>query len=570
MDAWTRKRALRASPSNLSEPFVPPHPPRHPGFGIDRETVQAVSEQNILAIDVGTSEIKVALVSHSGEVRDCARSRLTVFHPEPGWAEQDPNDWWKAISAAAQDLWTRSEFAPEQVSGVVFACQMFGVVPVDAKGEPLMNAMIWLDTRSRAQARKITAGYPKVSGYGLPRLLKWLRATNGVPSLAGRDTVSKFLWLREERPDLWQRTDKLLDVKDYLLMRCTGKAVTTFDLASGGWLFKTRKGDLGWSDEILRMLDLDTARFPKVIASTEIAGELKAPAASDLGVPPGIPVVAGAGDVPSCAVGSGAVKDGEVHIYLGTSSWVATHLDNRAVNPFAATGTLCAAEPGKYILIATQETAGASMEWVRQKIVGETMDYDTINGLVEKCEPGAGGVFFFPWLMGERVPVDDASLRGGFVNLSLDHDRSHLLRAVFEGVAFNNLWALGVVEKLLGKPVPTVRITGGGAQSNVWCQIMADVLGKPVERVANPQFCGVRGAALIALRALGEIERLDAWSDLVEVTDRFEPRPETRDLYASRYRSFLDYYKRNRSWFAALNESAEPSPPHPGEPPSRT
>jgi xylulokinase len=529
-----------------------------------------VSEKNILAIDVGTSEIKVALVSHTGEVRDCARSRLSVLHPEAGWAEQDPNDWWSAISAAAQDLWARSNFDPEQVSGVVFACQMFGVVPVDANGEPLMNAMIWLDTRSRAQARKITAGYPKVSGYGLPRLLKWLRATNGVPSLAGRDTISKFLWLREERPDLWQHTDKLLDVKDFLVMRCTGKAVTTFDLASGGWLFKTRKGDLGWSEQILQMLDLDTRRFPKVIASTEIVGGLTPRAASDLGIAPGTPVAAGAGDVPSCAVGSGAVKDGEVHIYLGTSSWVATHLDDRAVNPFAATGTLCAAEPGKYILIATQETAGASMEWVRQKIVGETLDYDTINHLVESCEPGAGGVFFFPWLMGERVPVDDASVRGGFANLSLDHDRSHILRAVFEGVAFNNLWALGVVEKLLGKSVPSVRITGGGAQSRVWCQIMADVLQKPVERVANPQFSGVRGAALIALRALGEIEHLDTWSDLVEVTDRFEPRSATRDLYASRYRSFLDYYKRNRSWFRALNENSEPNLPHPDEPPLRT
>ena len=220
-------------------------------------------------------------------------------------------------------------------------------------------------------------------------------------------------------------------------MRCTGRSVTTFDLASGGWLFKTRKGELGWSKEILRMLDLDTERFPEVVASTEIVGELGAGAAADLGIPPGTSVIAGAGDVPSCAVGSGAVQDGEVHIYLGTSSWVATHLDDRAVNPFAATGTLCAAEPGKYILIATQETAGASMEWVRKKILGGDLDYDALNRLVAECEPGAGGVFFFPWLMGERVPVDDASLRGGFVNLSLDHDRSHLLRAVFEGVAFN-------------------------------------------------------------------------------------------------------------------------------------
>ena len=159
-----------------------------------------MSEPNILAVDVGTSEIKVALVSHAGEVRDCARSSIAVLHPQPGWAEQDPNAWWNAISAAARDLWASSNAAPENVSAVVFSCQMFGVVPVDATGKPLMNAMIWLDTRSREQAREITSGYPKVSGYGLPKLVKWLRATNGVPSLAGRDTISKFIWLRDEQP----------------------------------------------------------------------------------------------------------------------------------------------------------------------------------------------------------------------------------------------------------------------------------------------------------------------------------------------------------------------------------
>jgi xylulokinase len=529
-----------------------------------------MSERNILAVDVGTSEIKVALVSAAGEVRDCARSALGVLHPQPGWAEQDPNDWWNAIRAGARDLWAGSECAPENVSAVVFSCQMFGVLPVDPSGKPLMNAMIWLDTRSREQARKITAGYPKVSGYGLPKLVKWLRATNGVPSLAGRDTISKFIWLREERPQLWQRTHKLLDVKDYLLMRCTGRTVTTFDLASGGWLFKTRKGDLGWSPEILRMLDLDTERLPEVIASTDIVGELSAGAASDLGLSPGTPVIAGAGDVPSCAVGSGAVRDGEVHIYLGTSSWVATHLDDRAVNPFAATGTLCAAEYGKYILIASQETAGGSLEWVRKNILADEIGYDAINRLVEDCEPGAGGLFFFPWLMGERVPVDDASLRGGFVNFSFEHDRRHLLRAVFEGVALNNRWALGVVEKLLGKSVPSIRITGGGAQSNAWCQIMADVLGKRVERVANPQFCGVRGAALIALRALGEIDHLDARSDGVEVSDTFEPDAAAHALYGKRYASYLDFYKRNRSWFRRLNDGRSPSTPDRAEPPRKT
>jgi xylulokinase len=513
-----------------------------------------MSQKNILAIDVGTSEVKAALVSHLGYVQECARSPLSVLHPEPTWAEQDPNQWWSAICAATHDLWKQSQTRPTEISGVVFSCQMFGVVPVDRDGEPLMNAMIWLDTRSRDEARAMVDGFPKVGGYGVWKALKWLRATNGAPSLAGRDVTSKFVWLREHRPDVWERTDKLLDVKDYLLMRCTGRAVTTYDLASGGWLFDTKKGQLGWAHNILEMLELDTDLLPEVVRSAEVVGELRGDAAADLELPPGTPVIAGAGDVPSAAIGTGAVRVGEAHLCLGTSSWVAAHLDDRALDPFSATGTLCAAEYEKYLLIATQETAGASMEWVRRKLLGDELDYDAINALVEGCEPGAGGVFFFPWMMGERVPVDDSSIRGGLVNFGLDHDRSHVLRAVYEGVAYNNHWAFDIVEKLLKGPIEKLRIVGGGAQSEVWCQIMADVLQCPIEQVHNPQFAGVRGAGLIALRALGEIPHFEDMADMVRVDTTFEPKAEFAELHADRYREFKRYYSRTHSWFRELNE----------------
>jgi len=513
-----------------------------------------MTEQNILAVDVGTSEVKAALISYRGEIRDCARSHLELLHPEPTWAEQNPEGWWQAITSAVRKLWERAPNRRDTVTGLVFSCQMFGVLPVDVDGKPLMNAMIWLDTRSREQARAMTHGFPKISGYGLGKVLKWLRETNGAPNLAGRDTISKYIWLREERPELWSQTAKLLDVKDYLLLRTTGRTVTTYDLASGGWLFKTKRGDLGWSDPILKMLNFDAKRLPTVLRSTEVAGPLQDDAAADLGIPAGTPVIAGAGDVPSCAVGSGAVRNEEVHICLGTSSWVAAHRDNRCVDPFSATGTLCAAEFGQYILIATQETAGASMEWLRQNLLGPDLDYPEINELIQQSAPGAGGIHFFPWMMGERVPVDDSSVRGGFVNLSLDHTQADVLRSVLEGVAFNTRWAFEVVQKLLGSRVPSVRITGGGAQSDPWCQIMADVLGRPVHRVANPQFCGVRGAALIALRALGEISNLDETAALVEAPDTFEPNPKNVRMYDSRYGAYRDFYKRNHSWFRRLNE----------------
>ena len=176
-----------------------------------------MSMQTILALDLGTSSAKAALVTLSGQIVDSTRRELGVLYPRPSWAEQDPESWWQAVAGATRDLWERSRGRPGDVAGIVFASQMLGMLPVDEAGAPLMNCMIWLDTRSRFQARQLTAGYPKVAGYGAWRLLKWLRITNGAPNLAGRDPISKMVWLREERPDLWQRTHKLLDVKDYLL-----------------------------------------------------------------------------------------------------------------------------------------------------------------------------------------------------------------------------------------------------------------------------------------------------------------------------------------------------------------
>ena len=512
-------------------------------------------DRTILAIDLGTSHVKAALVREDGRIEACATRTIEVLYPKPGWAEQDPEGWWQAITSAAQELWAGAPGRAAGVQSVVFTCQMFGVLPVDADGKPLSHAMIWLDTRSAEQARAMTSGFPKVSGYGAWRLLKWLRLTNGAPNLAGRDTISKYMWLREKRPDIWRQTHKLLDVKDYLVFRCTGRTVCTYDAASGGWLFDTHKDRLRWSQPILRMLDFDESKLPEVVKSTEIVGELGGQAAMDLGLRPGVPVAGGAGDVLSCAVGAGAVRDGAAHACLGTSSWLAAHADDRCVNPFAATGTLCAAEYQKYIVIATQETAGASLEWARDTILGgaEAAPFDRVNALADAAPPGSGGVYFLPWMMGERVPIDDAHMRGGFVNLALDTETSHLVRAIYEGVAYNTRWAKGIVEGLIKQPIESLRIAGGGAQSDVWCQIMADVLEARVERVIEPQFSGVRGAALMARRALGEYASLEDTEGLVAVDRTFEPDTAARDLHAERFTQFTRFFKSARSWYRRTN-----------------
>jgi xylulokinase len=514
-----------------------------------------VPDRTVLAVDLGTSHVKAALVRNDGSIEACATRPLEVFYPKPGWAEQDPEGWWQAISSACHELFDGAAERAHGVAAVVFSCQMFGVLPIDEDGKPLSNAMIWLDTRSAEQAREMTHGFPKISGYGVWRLAKWLRLTNGAPNLAGRDTISKYIWLREKRPEIWERTHKLLDVKDYLVFRCTGRTACTYDAASGGWLFDTHKERLRWSQPILRMLDFDASKLPEVVKSTEIVGELSDRAARDLGLPAGVPVAGGAGDVMSCAVGVGAVRDGAAHACLGTSSWVAAHADDRAVNPFAATGTLCAAEHGKYLVIATQETAGASLDWARKHMLGGLgdMSFQDVNALAGAAPSGSGGVHFLPWMMGERVPVDDAYVRGGFVNLALDTSTPQLVRAIYEGVAYNTRWAMGVVEKLIKQDIDHLRIAGGGAQSNVWCQVMADVLEARVERVIEPQFSGVRGAALIAMRALGEFDSLEQTEGLVRIERSFEPDAATAALHRERFEQFKRFYRGNQRWYARTN-----------------
>ncbi len=505
--------------------------------------------QSLLAIDVGTSSVKAALVSHAGEILKCARRTYDVKHPNPGWAEQDPRTWWEAICSATRELWATSRFGAEDVSGVVFSTQMLGTLPVDAAGNPLMPCMLWLDTRSGEIAKKLTAGFPRIHGFGVWPLLKWLWITNGAPDLAGGDPVSKIVWLREERPEIWQRTHKVLDVKDYLLFRCTGRMVTTNDLASASWLFSTRKNHLGWSNEVLRMTGIPRDRLPEVIPSSDIVGGLGEEAASDLGLNTGTPVLAGAGDATSCAVGSGAVRDGEVHIYLGTGCLIGAHLDRRAVDLFSATATICAAEADKYLLAAVQQTACGALDWARNHIVGGAAAFSQLDEMIDSCPPGAGGVFFFPWLSGERVPIDDPSARGGFFNLGIGCDSRHLMRAVYEGVALNARWSLAAVEKIIGRESPRLRLVGGGAQSATWCQIFADVLGRPIEQVEQPQFCGVRGAALIGTRALGKVERLEEVGRLVPIRKVYDPQSDLHELYDDAFGRFTDFYKRNRTWF---------------------
>jgi len=513
-----------------------------------------VNDQLILGYDFGTSAVKVALFSQDGKLIGHSSQEYSLILPEQGWAEQRPEDWWQSMIQATQQLLVKTKNDPSSICAIGLCAQMCGTVVVDKQGKSLSNALIWLDTRSAPIARRITAGLIKVSGYGLTKLLRWLWLTNGAPNLAGKDPISKILWIKEQRKDIWNETHKVLDVKDYLLYRLSEKFVTTQDCAHVSWLMDTRPNKRRWSSTLLNSVDINIDRLPEIASGTQVIGALTTQAAKELGLNIGIPIVGGAGDVGGYAIGSGQVKDGAVHVHCGTGGWIAAHLNRRAVDIFSSVATICAPEADRYLLVAAQETAGASVEWAVENLAvlkeGQP-DYIAFDGLAKKSPAGAKGLFFFPWMFGERVPVDDDKIRGGFLNMSLEHGRPELARAVLEGVALNTRWALKPVEKITGSK-GNIRLMGGGAVSDLWCQIFADVLQRPIEQVFQPEFGGCRGAAMAAAVGAGWFENLEAATAMVKVKKTFEPNKKLAELYEKKFNAFVKNYQSINGWYKNL------------------
>lgn len=517
----------------------------------------------ILAIDLGTSGPKVAITTMQGRVLGCA-SHPTELHLLPGGgAEQDPEDWWAAIRAATAKLHAQAVAAPTSVAAIAVTSQWAGTVPIDRDGTPLHRAIIWMDSRGAKYVGRVAGGMLRVEGYGVTKLARWIRRTGGAPSLVGKEPLSHILWLRHERPEIYRKAHKFLEPKDWLNHRLCGAIAATYDSIALHWVTDNRDPSrIDYDDELLRMATLDRAKLPPLLGATEVVGELTTRAAEDLGVPAGIPVVGGTPDVHSAAIGSGAVRDFQAHVYLGTSSWLSCHVPWKKTDLFNNMGSLPSALPGRYFLANEQETAGKCLEWLRDSVFFRDDALDPgappadaiarLDAIAAESEPGSRGVVFTPWLYGERCPRADHSLRAGFFNQSLTTTRADLVRAVLEGVAYNSRWLLGAVEKFAGRRMSPIRVIGGGARSDLWCQIYADVLDREIEQVVDPVQCNARGAALLAALGLRHTT-VDEIPALVTVKHRFSPRREHRDVHDAGFATFLEIYRANKGIYARLN-----------------
>jgi xylulokinase len=521
----------------------------------------------VLAVDLGTSGMKAALVAADGTVTGWAERPVSLRVLPGGGAEQDPVAWWDALAEVVADL---GRAHPSHLAAVTTICsstQGEGTIAVDALGEPLTQCVTWLDMRGARHLRRQFGGFPSYDGMSLSKIARWLRLTGGMPSVTGKDPAAHMLFIRDELPEVYAKTATFLNVLDWINLKLTGRTVATVDSILTSWVTDNRKAEsIRYAPSLVAASGIDADKFPPIVKCTEVIGTLAPSAADHLGLPPSVQVVAGAIDNTAAAIGAGTVRDNEAHLYLGTSSWIAAHVPRKKTDVFAGIASIPCAIPNRYLMTALQATAGANLTWLRDKIVefddpivsaghvsrDDGTIFDAFDKIIPSVPAGADGVLYMPWLYGERAPVDDPHLRAGFLNISLETSRSDLLRAVFEGVALNTRWMTKPIDRFLGEPMRSLVITGGAARSSSWCQIFADVLGMEIRRDARPVVVNARGAGWIGAVGAGLISFADI-PDLARNDEVFTPGPdharynEIFEIYTSLHKQLAPVYKRLNS-----------------------
>ncbi len=518
---------------------------------------------HVLAIDLGTGGPKAALVGFDGVLVGHEFEPTTLILGEGGKAEQDPEDWWRAIDAAVKRLLGRDQVPVADIEAVAVTAQWSGTVAVGADGKPLMNALTWMDSRGAPQISEVTGGALKVQGYDVRRLRSWLTKTGGIPSHSGKDPTAHILWIKQMAPEVYAETHTFLEPADYLNLRLTGRSVSSHDCITAHWITDNRDRDrIHYDDELIRISGLDRSSLPELVPSASVVGTVTPEIAAAWGLLPTTKVVTATGDVHSAVVGSGALADYQGHLYIGTSSWLSCHVPWKRTDLLHNQASLPSALPGRYFIANEHETAGECLDHLIDQVLfpddglgtpRPDDPYSALEALAAGVSPGANGVIYTPWLNGERTPVDDHTIRGGWHHVALANARADLVRAVYEGVAFNSRWLLQVVEKFAKRRLDTLNFIGGGARSELWCQIHADVLDRDINQMAEPQQANARGAALLAAVALGRADVADLGAK-VEVARTFHPNPANRARYDAHFAQFTALYKANKSIHAKLDD----------------
>jgi Sugar (pentulose and hexulose) kinases len=503
----------------------------------------------ILSFDVGTSGMKGILVDKDGEIAGHAMDRYEVTYTAEGFAEEDPRDWWDAVLKISREIMASTDVQPGDVKGIVFATQGAGVIPIGKEnGEVIDPAIIWMDGRAQDEANEIMEMFGGKDAFA---------ELTGV-QLMGKDVLPKVRWLYKHKPDMFAKMDCFLDVAGYLVYMATGEKAYNITSASAICYDPETNSMMAAA---LEAAGIEPESFPRLVQCEGFVGNLTPQAAADMGLTTEARVYGGTIDIAVSTLGSGMCAPGETHFYLGTSSWASMIADEPAL---LSHGGFCAqsAELGKLMWLYTSETACANLDWYIEQFYSEEKAkmtdrelYAYVDSEADKIAPGSDGLIFDPWTAGERSPVSDVYVRGGFLNLNLSHTKAHMLRSVYEGIAYNLRWDMEALESDKGITVPVVRILGGGTKSDVWMQIFADIFNRPVEVVRDTQNAGAIGAAFLAAKGLGMFNSFDDVKEWVHVEKTYMPDKKRAAFYESHYKKFQQTYDCLKDFYFELNKN---------------
>jgi xylulokinase len=482
----------------------------------------------VLAVDLGTSGPKVALVDTAGQLVASGRAHITTHHGSDGSAVQNPDEMWAAVGVAAADVWSHVERAGVDVVAVACTSQYFSTIPVDARGHAVGPCLTWMDGRGGA----LSSARLSPEAFG-----RWIERSGLFPLPSGTDGSGHVSWFATHHPDVFAAARAFVEPVDYLTARCTGRVTATAASTYGLHAVDLRHWSVtGYDAELVAAGGLDPQRLAPLIGPLEVVGPLLGDAAAMLGVGIGVPVLAGTLDSISGAVGLGASEPGAVGIVIGTTSVVVGHVDSFRTDLDHALLTVPSPVTDRYALLVENGLGGRVLDWFAQGIHGSG-DVTAMERDALAVPAGADGVMFLPWLRGTIAPNPNDHARGMFLGLGLDHDHRHLARAVFEGLAANLAWVMGPVEHFVGGAVATpVHVAGGAARSPLLGQCLADALGRPVARVDRAQHVNARGAALLAWHALGVLDLAEAPAP--HVVQLHEPVPDHTERVAARLAMF--------------------------------
>ncbi len=503
---------------------------------------------HLLGIDIGTSGTKTLICDRKGRVLATAVAEHDLSSPRPGWSEQDPLQWWSATCQATKAVLKKAKTSGRQITGIGLSGQMHGSVFLGDGTRPLRPALLWNDQRTAEQCAQIES---RVGGR--QRLIQMV----GNPALTGF-TAPKILWVRQHEPRVYEKTRHILLPKDYIRLCMTGEYATEVGDASGTLLLDVAARK--WNEQVLSLLEIDRALLPACFESHVVTGVLSRQAAKEMGLVEGIAVVGGSGDQPAGAVGNGIVSGGIVSATMGTSGVVFAHAEEPTYDPQGRVHTMCAAVEGKWCVFGCVLSAGGSFQWLRNKLGQAEVTaakkkkvdpYTLLIAEAQKAPPGCEGLFFLPYLTGERCPHPDPNARGGWIGLTARHDRPAMIRSLIEGVTFAMTDALRIMEGM-GIDVKTVRLSGGGARSAFWRQLQADIYGKPVA-VINAQEGPAYGVAILAGVGTGVWKSVpEACRAVIRDTQKLRPRRKDAGLYARLHAQYQRLYPALAGEFARI------------------